>query len=300
MPESLSSVTLEDGRNLEYLVAGADDGPVVVFHHGTPGSALAPPGLIEAASERGLRVVAASRSGYARSSREEGRVVAAAARDTAGLLDALDVDRFATAGWSGGGPHALACAALLQGRCAAAISLAGVAPYLPDEFDWTEGMAQENVDEFQMAIEAGPAYDEMLDGYREYFLALKPEDLGSVRDLFGDLVSDADVNGSTPEHARFIFDNVLAGVREGVGGWRDDDQSFLRPWGFDVKEMRTPVSVWFGDEDLMVPSSHGEWLSANVAGARCERFTAEGHISLAINRFGELLDALLDLVGGKW
>jgi pimeloyl-ACP methyl ester carboxylesterase len=288
------------GRALEYVVAGAADGPVVVVHHGSPGSSFAPPGLIEAARARGLRLVAASRSGYGGSARDEGRNVAAAAGDTAALLDALGVDRFATLGWSGGGPHALACAALVPSRCVAALSVAGVAPYLPGEFDWTEGMAKENVEEFQLGLEAGPAYDETLAEFRAHLLTLVPGDVRSARELFGGLASDVDEAATSPESAARLLANMAHGLAPGVGGWRDDDQAFLRDWGFDVTGITTPVGVWFGDQDLMVPARHGEWLGANVAGAQVRRFPDDGHLSIVEGHHGALLDGLVALAGGQW
>lgn len=299
VPE-LQTTTLGDGRTLEYVTAGVAAGPAVVFHHGTPGSAFAPRGLEVAAAERGLRVLSSSRAGYGGSSRDEGRDVAAVASDTVELLDALGIDRFATVGWSGGGPHALACAALLPGRCVAALSLAGVAPYLPGEFDWTEGMAQENVEEFRLGLEGGAAYDEMLATASAHLLSLRSAEASSARALLGGLISDADEAASTTESLAFLIENMGHGIAGGVGGWRDDDQAFIRPWGFDVRDVRVPVAVWFGDQDLMVPSRHGEWLGANVHGVEARRFPDDGHLSLVEGRFGEHLDAVAALVGATW
>jgi pimeloyl-ACP methyl ester carboxylesterase len=298
--EAMRSVRLPDGRSLEYVEFGAASGPLVVFHHGSPGSAFTSPSLRDGAAARGLRVVSASRAGYGGSTRDEGRPVAAVAADTTAILDDLGVDRFATIGWSGGGPHALACAALLPGRCVAALSVAGVAPYRPGEFDWTEGMGQENVEEFALALEAGPAYDEMLAGFREVLLALDPGDVRSARDLFGTLVSDVDEAAATPAFVALLLGNGAHGLREGVGGWRDDDQAFLHDWGVDLATMTTPVAVWFGDHDLMVPARHGDWLAAHVHGARERRFADEGHLSIVVQRSGEMLDELVAMAGGAW
>jgi pimeloyl-ACP methyl ester carboxylesterase len=67
------------------------------------------------------------------------------------VLDGLGARQFVTVGWSGGGPHALACAALLPGRCLAAASLAGLAPAQAEGLDWVAGMGPENVTEFSAA-----------------------------------------------------------------------------------------------------------------------------------------------------
>jgi pimeloyl-ACP methyl ester carboxylesterase len=285
-------LALPDGRELEVHLAGPTDGVALVFHHGTPGSSFAPRHLIDAATSRGFRLVAPSRSGYAGSSRDPDRAISAVVGDTEVMLDALGIDGFVTAGWSGGGPHALACAARLPERCAAAASICGVAPYLPDEFDWTAGMAAENVHEFAMTLEAGPAYDELLAGYREFFLALTPDQVTSPRDLLGDLVSERDTAATTPEALAFLLENFSTALAPGYGGWRDDDQAFVKPWGFDVASIDVPVAIWFGDHDLSVPASHGEWLSVNVSGAERHRLTGEGHLSFMVERLGDVFDDL--------
>jgi pimeloyl-ACP methyl ester carboxylesterase len=272
----------------------------VVFHHGSPGASFDHPGFAAAAASRGLRVLAPSRAGYAGSTRLEGRAVAAAASDTAQLLDHLGVGRFATLGWSGGGPHALGCAALLSDRCAAALTICGPAPYLPDEFDWTEGMAEENVKEFSLSLEGGPAYDEMLDTSRAALLSMDPATVRSARDLFGGLVSDVDDAAASSNDVAYLLASVCRGLDSGVGGWRDDDQAFLRPWGFDVEEIIVPVGVWFGDQDLMVPARHGQWLAGHVKGASVRHRPGGGHLSLVLGNFDALLDDLTELAGGAW
>jgi pimeloyl-ACP methyl ester carboxylesterase len=291
------TVRLEDGRNLEVQTAGIAGGLAVVFHHGTPGASFAPPDLVASATARGLRLVAPSRAGYGGSSRDEGRDVAAAARDVASVLDALGIERFATVGWSGGGPHALACAATLPDRCVAAISVAGVAPYMPDEFDWTEGMGEENVEEFALSLEGGLAYDEMLETLRATFLAMTPDATTTLRDLLGDLVSDVDNESASRDDVEYLFDSFARGLAPGIGGWRDDDQAFLRPWGIDVSSIRVPVGIWFGSQDLMVPERHGEWLAAHVPDARVRHFVDEGHLSLVLGKVDRLVDDLCELAG---
>ena len=133
---------LPDGRR---LVAHATDlppgaGPTLLWHNGSPHTGALLPPVVDVASERGIQVVSYGRPSYGGSSPKPGRTVADAAADVEVILDALGVDRVVTMGASGGGPHALACAALLPERATAAVTLAGVAPYTT-EFDWFAGMA---------------------------------------------------------------------------------------------------------------------------------------------------------------
>ena len=133
------SLTRPDGRVIEFLVAGPADGLPLVLHEGTPCGLVLYPPTVRAAGIRGLRVILAARPGYEGSTPRPGRRVVDVAQDTAAVLDDLGAGSFVTLGWSGGGPHALACAAALPGRCLAAGSIAGVAPYAADGLDWLVG-----------------------------------------------------------------------------------------------------------------------------------------------------------------
>ena len=156
------SLTRPDGRVIEFLAAGPADGLPLVLHEGTPCGLVLYPPTVRAAAIRGLRVVLAARPGYEGSTPRPGRRVVDVAQDTAAVLDDLGAATFVTLGWSGGGPHALACAAALPGRCLAAGSIAGVAPFTADGLDWPGGMAPENVAEFGAARRGAAALTEFL------------------------------------------------------------------------------------------------------------------------------------------
>ena len=156
------SLTRPDGRVIEFLVAGPEDGLPLVLHEGTPCGLVLYSPTLRAAAVRGLRVILAARPGYEGSTPRPGRRVVDVAEDTAAVLDDLGAGNFVTLGWSGGGPHALACAAALPGRCLAAGSIAGVAPYTADGLDWLAGMGPENVAEFGAALRDEAALTEFL------------------------------------------------------------------------------------------------------------------------------------------
>ena len=184
------------------------------------------------------------------------------------MLDALGIDRFATVGLV---RRRSACARVRRappGRCAAAVSISGVAPYLPDEFDWTAGMAAENVHEFAMTSRPAPPMTSCSRRYRAFLLAPTPTAVTSPRDLFGDLVSERDAAATTPEALAFLLENFSTALAPGYGGWRDDDQAFVKPWGFDVASIDVPVAIWFGDHDLWCRRATASGSAANVSGAR--------------------------------
>jgi pimeloyl-ACP methyl ester carboxylesterase len=279
-----------DTRELTYRVDGPGDGAPLVYHHGTPGAALPPPALVDAATARGLRVLAYARPGYQGSTPGPGRQVADAATDTAALLDALGAGTFYTLGWSGGGPHALACAALLPDRCLGAASVAGVAPYRVDGLDWLAGMGADNVEEFGLTLRDEPDLTRYLE---EQASGLAAIEAGEVAAALGDLVSDVDRALIASGIADYLAATFRAGVSTGVAGWRDDDHAFVRDWGFPLAA-RCPVSIWQGAHDRMVPYAHGQWLVAHWARARSRLLPGQGHLSLPVSGFADVLDDLLN------
>jgi pimeloyl-ACP methyl ester carboxylesterase len=285
------TITTPDGRALEVFAGPPSEGWTLLWQPGTPVGPVAYPPVLAAAAERGIRVVQYARPGYGRSDRLPGRTVADAAADIVTVLDALEVDRCLTIGWSGGGPHALAAAALLPDRVAGAATLAGVAPFDAHGLDFLAGMGQDNLDEFGAAV-AGPAeLQAYLEQAARMFGAVTPEDVAAA---FGDVVSDVDRASLTGEFAENMAAGLRSALSTGIWGWHDDDMAFIRPWGFDVTSIRVPVTVWQGDQDRMVPGTHGRWLAAHIPGVRARLEPAEGHLSLAVAALDRIVDDLVD------
>ena len=288
-------VTLPDGRDIDLLLAGPAGGLPLVMHEGTPQGLVLYPPTVQAAQERNLRPVLVARPGYERSTPRPGRRVADVAADVAAVLDALGLDTFVTAGWSGGGPHALACAALLPGRCLAAASIAGVAPSGAPGLDFTAGMGPENVAEFGAAARGPDALTEFLDREAAAFGNVTGAQVAAA---LGDLIADADRAVLTGAYADHLAAGSRAALSSGIAGWRDDDLAFVADWGFSLTgEGKLPAAIWQGDQDRMVPFAHGQWLAASIPGARAHLLAGAGHLTMTVSVFGQVLDDLLDLAG---
>jgi pimeloyl-ACP methyl ester carboxylesterase len=295
------SLGMADGRIVEIVADGPEDGLPLVLHEGTPvGLHLYPP-TVEAAAVRGLRTVLIARPGYEGSTPRPGRLVADVAEDVAEVLSALGADTFVTMGWSGGGPHTLACAALLPGRCLAAASIAGVAPYGADGLDWMAGMGPENVEEFSAALKGEAALTEFLLNAADGLQDVTGE---QVAEALGGLVSEADRAALTGEYADHLAASLHAALSSGLAGWRDDDLAFATDWGYDLgwksagqEHNAAPVAIWQGDQDKMVPFAHGEWLASHIPGARSRLQKGEGHLTLTVTSLDRILDDLLDMAG---
>jgi pimeloyl-ACP methyl ester carboxylesterase len=287
-------ISAPDGRNIDVLITGPEDGLPLVVHEGTPVGLVVYEPTAEAARQRGLRIVMVARPGYERSTPRPGRLVRDVAPDVATVLDALGADTFVTIGSSGGGPHSLACAAGLPGRCLAAASIAGVAPYAAEGLDFLAGMGPENVAEFGAAVKGA---DDLTPYLEQEAAPLGTVTGEEVADALGGLVSAADKAALTGEFADGMAAALRAAVRNGIAGWRDDDLAFAADWGFRLDALAAPVAIWQGDQDRMVPYAHGQWLAAHIPGARVHLMPGEGHLTLTVTAIGRIFDDLLDLAG---
>jgi pimeloyl-ACP methyl ester carboxylesterase len=292
-PETKQHVALRDGRVVELLRGGEPSATAVLFHHGTPFSPVPYAPLADAVGARDLAFLAWSRPGYASSTRQAERCVADVAADAVEVLDALGHERVIAIGWSGGGPHALACGALLGGRCAAVATIGGVAPHDAEGLAWLEGMGPENIEEFTLAEGRGEGFHQFLDAAAAQFGRLTGPDVAAS---LGGLVSDVDIASLRGDFADYLARGLAASVANGTGGWYDDDVAFTSPWGFDLGSIACPVAIWQGAQDRMVPLAHGRWLADRVPGAHAHLLPDEGHISLVVRSFAAILDDALALV----
>jgi pimeloyl-ACP methyl ester carboxylesterase len=288
-------ITTPDGRELEFWLTGPEDGLPLVYHGGTPSAAVPFETRDRAAAEAGLRLVTYSRPGYGastpRADLDREWQIADDVTDTVELLDALGIGEFVTLGWSGGGPRALACAALLPGRCLAACSLAGVAPYDADGLDWAAGMGPENVRDFEAALAGRAALTPHIEQQVEEMAHGTAE---AVAEVFGQLVDEVDAAALTGDIAEYLAASNRRASLQGAVGLLEDNLVEIRPWGFEVGAITVPVSIWQGAHDLMVPFGHGSWLASRVPGARVHLFDEEGHVSL-LSRLPEMYAELREL-----
>jgi pimeloyl-ACP methyl ester carboxylesterase len=279
-----------DGRDLEIHEFGPADGPLIVHHHGTPMSGMIGREPVADATQRGARMVGITRAGYGGSTRRPGRSIADVADDVRTVLDELGVERCVSWGVSGGGPHALACAALLGDRVAAVASLAAIAPYGAEGLDFLAGMGEDNVAEFGAALEGEAALRAFVEAELPQLAELEPEQLA---DGLASLVSDVDRAVLTGEHAEHMLAAMKHGLSAGGDGWIDDDLAFTSDWGFALADIAVPVLLWQGDHDLMVPPAHGAWLAERIPGVEAHLSPDDGHLTLE-KRIGEVHAWLLE------
>lgn len=258
-------IELPDGRRLHYYDTQAEEpqetGLAVFWLHGSPSFGDPPAPLFEAAAARGLRWVSYARPSYGGSTARPGRDVAAAAADVVAVAGALGLSRFAVVGYSGGGPHALACAALLPDHVVATVTLACVGPYGAAGLDYFDGMGVEA--ELKAAVQGRADLKHHLTTNEFDPAVFTPLDHAALQ-------------------GEWDWLNATSGkaFEQGLDGLIDDDLATVRPWGFDLTAISGPVLMIHGEEDRMVPAAHTRWLAGHVPGARLRLSPGMGHISV--------------------
>ena len=282
-----------DGRVLQVLERGAPAGVPVLVHNGTPNSRLMYEPDVARAERRGIRMISYDRPGYGGSSRKPGRTVADCAADVRSIAEALGIERLGVWGISGGGPHALACAALLPDLVPAVGVLASIAPWGAEGLDYFAGMGEMNADDTRLILADREAARAKCEQDRLDTLALAADDL---LDYMSSLLSPADAAVLTGELADYLVESSRSGLHPGADGWWDEDLAFISPWSFDLDSIRTPVLLRHGRQDRFVPFGHGEWLAAHIPGVEARLTDEDGHLTLTAHHLDELHDWLLDRV----
>lgn len=270
-------VAVKDGRALQVLERGDRDGKPVLVHNGTPNSRLLYEPGVRLAERQGIRLISYDRPGYGGSTPQPGRTVADCAQDVRAIAAGLGIERLAIWGISGGGPHALACAALLPDLVPAVGVLASFAPWGADGLDYFAGMGERNVEDMRLFFEDRVAARAKCEQDRLEFLEVSAEQL---HEGLKTLLSPVDAAVLTGAFAQYLLDCMRSGLAPGVEGWWEDDVAFLEPWGFDFGSIRTPVLLYHGRQDRFVPFGHGEWLAGQIPGVQAQLTHDDGHLTL--------------------
>jgi pimeloyl-ACP methyl ester carboxylesterase len=267
----------DDGRRFRVQAAPASAGYPLLVHPGTPGSRHLFRPQVEKAARVGFRLISWDRPGYGETPGRAGRRVADAARDAVAVADRMGLERFATWGFSGGGPFALACAALLPDRVSAAVVIASLAPYDAEGLVWASGFSERAQAEVRLFFEDPAAHRKMhAEVADEYRRALSSAD--------GWFAKWGEAAGTDDARSRAVAEHLALGFRESMAqgdeGWFEDDVAFLSPWGFDVAEIRVPVQLWHGGSDANARVQHGLWLADHIPGVDAHIVEGEDHTNI--------------------
>lgn len=283
-------IRLKDGSTLGYAEHGDPNGMPVFHFHGTPSSRMEAwyPTFNEVASRLGVRMILPERPGYGLSSFKPGWTMLDWPDTIVELADHLGIEQFAVSGISGGGPYVAACASKIPERLRVASIVSGLAPLdIPGALD---GMTRTDQQSYQLARQA-PWLLRLAIWYLGRQLKSKP----------GQALADAFAELSEPDKAIMEREGVVdlvahmfqGGLAQGGRGATHEYVLFTRPWGFQLEAIRVPVYLWHGEDDRMVPVTHGRYLARTIPDCKARFFPNEGHLSLIINHFEEILAELV-------
>ncbi len=277
-------VSLPGGRTLAFASYGAAAGVPVVYCHGGLSSHSDIAFADERARRLDVRLLAVDRPGIGDSSRVAGRSVADWAGDVGELTRQIGVDRFAVLGWSAGGPFALACAAGLPDRVKSTATVGGMAPLDAAHPARELGLATDRL-LFPLARRAPLAARVLLSAskgmpnralQRQLLRALSPAD----RDV---------VAAMTPAE---VTRDLRAAMRHGSRGVVDDYAVVGGDWHFRPEDVPGPVTVFQGEQDVLVPLAHAQAMAARLPAGRLEVVAGAGHFLLHTH-FERVLAALV-------
>jgi pimeloyl-ACP methyl ester carboxylesterase len=262
-------IGVSDGRRITIDCWGDPRGFPVFLLHGTPGSRSGPVPRVSLICQLGVRLISYDRPGYGGSDRHRGRTVAAAAWDVLDIADHLGLDTFGVVGRSGGGPHALACAAFIGGnRLRSVAVLVGLAPSDAMGLDWFEGMTESNVQDYELAELDG---DDAVVADLTRRAKQIDEDPRSLLNALHKEMAEADRRVAFDVGIqRHLTESYREAIRNGPYGWIDDVLAFRSPWGFELSKIEIPVRFWHGDQDVFSPLAHSRWMADQIPSAQIE------------------------------
>ena len=266
-------LSLGGGRGLTWRDGGDPGGRPVLVLGGWGDSRLARHPDEAATAALGLRVVTVDRPGIGGSGPVRNRRIADWAADAAALAGTLGWDTFDVFSWSGGGPHALAIAALLPGRVRAVGVACGLTPL--DSAEAKAALPPPVRRQVRLAVTLPPLVRLLGAGLARraapdpggFADAAYREAPPADRALFGD-----------PAMRAMFAANARETYRQGGRGIADESLALLRPWGFTPAQVRVPVRLWHGELDATIPPAASHALAAMLPDAHLEVLPGQGHL----------------------
>jgi pimeloyl-ACP methyl ester carboxylesterase len=266
MPDGVDAYVPVGEHRVGYCLYNCGANQRALFQYGTPGTRRLSPQLIGAARAGGFELLVIDRPGYGTSGRRPGRRVVDVVTDVRTVVEAVGWDRFAVWGGSGGAPHALAVAARLPDRVSACASVVGLAPHDAPGLDWYAGMSAGNVEEFRAAAQGERVYRPIVE--RLASDAMASIDAGDIQVTGDHQLPEVDRRALAARREEEGYrDRMNLTYRHGVDGWIDDCVALTGPWGFELSELTTPTSIWYGPADVLASQAHHEYLQSVIPDA---------------------------------
>jgi pimeloyl-ACP methyl ester carboxylesterase len=278
-------VETPDGRRLRVEIGGGGS-RVVLGHLGSPNAGVLFEPWVRDAAGRGLTLVTYDRPGYGESTPQPGRTVAGCVDDVRAIAGELGFDRCAVWGYSGGGPCALACAALLGDLVPAVATIGSPAPIQEMGEEFLAGAAQGMRDDLALYDSDRAGWERSNQAQWEQLVAVTADGL---RASWSERAAPGDRDALQGEFGLWLHRALRQGIEPGVEGWTEDDiATFHFPWGFDPADIRIPVKIWHGTDDTFVPCGQGRRLAQRIPAAQADIRDGDGHMRVMAERVGDV------------
>jgi pimeloyl-ACP methyl ester carboxylesterase len=285
MNQNRQNFTLSDGRNLEYLTNGLNSDSAIILHAGTTQDITGWQTWLDYFASKGLFALSIGRSGYAGSTKKPGRITVDIVGDVAELSTHLGITKFVNLGLSGGGQHAIATG--LDPRSVGVVTVGSLAPFAELGERFYDGMQQADLDEYEDALRD---INELVKRFQKW------QD-GNVADsVAGPELSERDQLAAAKPTWKVVLDSCAFTMQQGWDWVADDYSSYLKPWGFDPRDVTVPTVIWQAELDKNVPVQHGQWLAANMPNNRFELRASESHLGLYVNYEEEIMQSAIALL----
>ena len=279
------SFTLTDGRNLENLTNGLKSDSAIILHAGTTQDISGWQTWLDHFATKGVFALSFGRSGYSGSTKKLGRITIDVANDISELATALGISKFVNIGLSGGGQHAIATG--LDARSLGVVTVGSLAPFEEMGENFYTGMQQADLDEYADALRD---INDLIKRFQKW------QEVNVEDSIAGKELTERDALASKNPTWKVLMDSCATTLKNGWDWVADDYSSYLKPWGFDPRNVKVPTVIWQGGLDKNVPIQHGKWLAANMPSARLELREDESHVGLFVNYEKEIMQSAIDLL----
>ena len=285
MNKPRQNFTLSDGRNLEYLSNGLKSDSAVILHAGTSQDITGWQTWLDYFASKQIFALSFGRSGYAASTKKPGRITIDVVKDIAELSEHLGITKFVNIGLSGGGQHAIATG--LDSRSLGVVTVGSLAPFVEMGDNFYTGMQQADLDEYADALKDINLLVKRFQKWQE----------GDVSEtIVGAELSERDKLASSKPTWKVALESCEFTMKQGWDWVADDYSSYLKPWGFDPRDVKVPTVIWQAELDKNVPIQHGRWLAENMPNARLEIRTGESHMGLFVNYEEDIMQSAIELL----
>jgi pimeloyl-ACP methyl ester carboxylesterase len=283
-----ATITLTDGRTLQWADNGVDSDSALVLHHGTTISLVVWNAWMAQAASLGVRAIAINRPGVDASTRKPGRQISDDIDDTRQLLSRVGIKSFVSIGWSGGGARALG-SALIDG-CLAVHTIAGISPINLDDPETVAMIPDARIEQLRKNL---ADYQEVLKDRGGTY----EEDMNlSYEDMFESMKEAPNFGAFEADYAVFAEDfrlSIRQALINGIETEADDYSANIHPWGFALTDVAVPVTIWHGDSDDMVGLERGEYNHRHLPESTLVPLPRQDHVSIMVEHRDAILGAAI-------